>query len=67
MNTAVKVDDRNDQILGYVSEVDGIRNEMRQLEGHKRDVEHKLIMQLMREKRTECLAINYPAIRRHYR
>ena len=68
MNTkqSVAVQSGDGKIGSLVQQVTEIKMDIRKLQGDAANCEHEIIRQLVREKRTECLSINYGALRRFY-
>lgn len=64
MNEAKRADD--DSVLGLVQQVTEIGIDIRKLQSDKAECEHQIVRKLVREKRVECLSINYAALRRMY-
>lgn len=56
----------NESVMNMVQQVTEISMDIRKLQADKAEAEHRIVGMLVREKRTECLSINYGALRRFY-
>ncbi len=61
---AVRADD--DKVMGLVKSVTEYKMDIRRLQVDVAQTECKIVQQLIRERRTDCLSINYGALRRFY-
>lgn len=64
MKKAEMVD--GDSVMSLVQSVTEIKMDIRRLQIDARLAEDKVIEKLVRERRTDCLSINYGALRRNY-
>ena len=62
-----KAEMRDDtKVLSLVQDLTELKMDIRKLTQDAKIAEHKVIDQLVRERRTDCLSINYGALRRFY-
>ncbi len=66
MNKDVAVNADTNKVMGMVQQVTEHKMDIRKLQGDVVKTEEKIVTQLIRERRVECLSINYGALRRYY-
>ena len=66
MNSSKAVQADDNKVMGMVQQVTEHKMDIRKLQQDVASTESKIVQQLVRERRIECLSINYGALRRFY-